>query len=74
MELVYKVCRVSTQRAFLIRHRNGVEVSTSKTVEKRKNISTSNRRRHFDVEIAVEISTSILRRRNILSFFNAFST
>ncbi len=64
---------IPTQWAFSIRHRNGVEISTSKKRWKRKNISTSKYRHRFDVDVD---STSkyltnalqnvrIFRRRNI---------
>ena len=50
---------------------NGMHLPWKK---KQKNKKTSNQRRYFDVEITVEILTSIFRHRNILTVFNAFST
>ncbi len=41
-----------SQRVFSIRHRNGIEILTSKSIKNRKNISTSKYQRwNFDIEI-----------------------
>ncbi len=70
-------CFIQGPTYYLHRLLAGIFDQTSKWRQnfgKRKNISTSifrcrNRCRNFDVE-----SRSIFRRRNILTFFNAFST